>query len=240
MADKQVPFQERFHEEMIDGRKQCTARVRPVGSAGDTFEAFGATFEIRAVVRHSLDDVRNFLWRMEGVESPEEFEAVWEGLHPRAGFRPKQLVYVHFFFMTTAPGGPDIRAVYAAQRINSLMKTNGEVALLYVQAVDEAEALLKQVQDIWDALHWTGDVVLRQVFTKDDGAKYTIKPAFDKLTPILPLREDRPDVQPLLALVKWWRDDKDRVSRPKDAEITWVPVSLLDELQVSIEGERDA
>ena len=94
------------------------------------------------------------------------------------------------------------------ERIHSMLKANGEVAYLYVQAVDEAEALLKQVQDIWDALYWTGDVVLPRVFTDGDGKGYRIKDAYDRLTPILPLHDDRPAVQPLLALVKWWRDEK--------------------------------
>lgn len=243
MPQVTIPFQEHFQEAMLDGRKQCTARTKPAGTAGDTFEAFGATFEIRAVVRHALHDVRSFLWRMEGVESPEAFVEVWEGLHRRAGFRPEQQVYVHFFTMTVAPSGPDARSVYAAPRINSLLKANGEVAYLYVHAVDEAEALLKQIQDIWDALYFA-EVDMRLDRIREDGTMYTIKEAYDKLTPILPLRDDRPNVQPLLALVKWWRDEKETKSFTHEGSnmpptAVGIPTKLLEELQASIEGASE-
>ena len=92
-----LPFKEDFKERMLSGRKTCTSRNKIYGKAGDTFEAFGATFEITDVERHSL---RTVAWRFyydEGFSSPEEFTVCWKKIHPRKGFIASQLVWVHWF-----------------------------------------------------------------------------------------------------------------------------------------------
>jgi len=89
---------------MLSGLKVCTSRSRRFGRPGDTFEAFGADFELRAIGRLSLRHVRDRLYLQEGCESLEEFQRAWSELHPRKGFVPERLVYVHWFVRKTVEG----------------------------------------------------------------------------------------------------------------------------------------
>ena len=92
-----IPFQESWREAVLDGRKVCTSRGKRYGKPGDTFGAFGQEFELLAVARVSLEDVSQHLFRQEGCSSPEELRAIWAELHPRKGFVPEKMVYVHWF-----------------------------------------------------------------------------------------------------------------------------------------------
>lgn len=92
-----IPFQECWREAMLEERKVCTSRGRRYGKQGDIFRAFGIDFELLAVAKMPLKDVSDCLFRQEGCCSPEEFERIWAELHPRAGFVPEKLVYVHWF-----------------------------------------------------------------------------------------------------------------------------------------------
>jgi len=91
-----IPFKPRFKVPMLLGEKTLTSRTRKMGESGDTFEAFGATFEITDVFKADLDTVAYFFDR-EGCSSREDFIEVWEKIHPRKGFIPTQRVYVHVF-----------------------------------------------------------------------------------------------------------------------------------------------
>ena len=82
---------------MLSGEKDCTSRPRRYGVEGDTFEAFGATFVLTAVERHPLDKVAIRFYRREGCDSPEAFQRVWVGLHPRKGWVADQEVWTHFW-----------------------------------------------------------------------------------------------------------------------------------------------
>jgi len=92
-----IPFQERWREAILDGRKVCTSRGKRYGKPGDTFGVFGSEFELLAVAKVSLEDVSNHLFRQEGCRSPEEFQEIWVELHHRKGFAPEKMVYVHWF-----------------------------------------------------------------------------------------------------------------------------------------------
>jgi hypothetical protein len=92
-----LPFQPRWREAMLSGRKVCTSRSRRFGRPGDTFQAFGTGFELRAIERLPLLHVKDHLYLQEGCESPDEFQRAWNELHPRRGFVPEQPVYVHWF-----------------------------------------------------------------------------------------------------------------------------------------------
>jgi hypothetical protein len=54
-------------------------------------------FELLAVAKLPLEEVSKNLFRQEGCSSPEEFREIWAELHPRKGFVPEQMVYVHWF-----------------------------------------------------------------------------------------------------------------------------------------------
>ena len=82
---------------MLANQKVCTSRNKRYGRPGDTFQAFGADFELLAVTRTTLLDVSRHFFQQEGCSSPEEFEEIWTELHPRRGFVPAQAVYLHRF-----------------------------------------------------------------------------------------------------------------------------------------------
>jgi len=97
VTEVQIPFNSIFQLAMTTGRKTCTSRTRQYGRAGDTFRAFGCLFEITKVERRMLKDVALVLHAHEGCQSRREFIEVWGTLHPRKGFVPDQLVWVHWF-----------------------------------------------------------------------------------------------------------------------------------------------
>jgi len=96
MSRVKIPFLYRFKEPMLAGVKTCTSRTVKMGSPGDTFDAWGEEFQINKVWRTSLAVVK-LMWKREGVESPEEFEKVWNQIHPRLGYDPGGIVNVHEF-----------------------------------------------------------------------------------------------------------------------------------------------
>jgi len=97
MVEVKIPFKERFREVLLDGTKTWTSRTRRMGKMGDTFDAFGATFEIERVERRTLGNIRYHHWKEEGCKSSTDFFEVWEQIHPRKGYIPSQLVWVHIF-----------------------------------------------------------------------------------------------------------------------------------------------
>ena len=91
-----IPFKARFEDPLLEGTKTLTSRTKPMGKIGDTFEAFGAEFVITDVFKSALYIVSNF-WDREGCSSKEDFVEVWNQIHPRKGFVPMQVVWVHVF-----------------------------------------------------------------------------------------------------------------------------------------------
>lgn len=94
-----IPFREDFRDVMLaepSPRKTQTARYDKMAEVGDCFEAFGATFTVIGVYRRPL-------WRVavayiaEGFNTQEEFRAVWEEIHPKRGYRPLDMLWVHGF-----------------------------------------------------------------------------------------------------------------------------------------------
>lgn len=91
-----IPFKEQFKDRMLLGTKTFTSRTKRMGKPKDTFEAFGATFKIKDVLRMKLDTVAGF-YEEEGCDSREDFIEIWKLIHPRNGFDPEQWVFVHEF-----------------------------------------------------------------------------------------------------------------------------------------------
>ena len=92
-----IPFQVRWRDRMLSGWKTCTSRTRKYGAPGDTFDAFGVTFEIIDVEQAELIYVAVGLHKKEGCSTPWEFKEVWKELHPRKGWDDSQKVWVHLF-----------------------------------------------------------------------------------------------------------------------------------------------
>lgn len=96
MSDVTISFKTMFKDVLLSGVKVCTARTSRNGQPGDRFEAFGAIFELKSVTEEQLHYVAD-LWYQEGCTSHAHFVEVWTSIHPRAGYRPKQIVYLHRF-----------------------------------------------------------------------------------------------------------------------------------------------
>jgi hypothetical protein len=91
-----IPFRPSFREAMLADIKTCTARSRRMADVGDRFLAFGAWFEIDGVTEESLAYVAD-CWQSEGCTSREHFIEVWNSIHPRRGYDPEEIVYLHRF-----------------------------------------------------------------------------------------------------------------------------------------------
>lgn len=96
MTIVRIPFRPFFRKSLLDGVKTCTARTSRMGAGGDRFQAFGAWFELRSVTEETLHAVSD-LWRQEGCESREHFVSIWNSIHPKVGYIPHQVVYLHRF-----------------------------------------------------------------------------------------------------------------------------------------------
>jgi hypothetical protein len=106
---KTLPFRSFFVYKIIEGKKTCTARTRRYGAVGDVLDTVGGPIQLTEVVRKPLATVRDDYWRQEGLASPEDFERTWAALHPRRGFDPEQLVWLHRF--VRVGDAPDLRSV---------------------------------------------------------------------------------------------------------------------------------
>lgn len=95
MTEIKIPFKYQFKEAILTGVKFRTARNKKYGKPGDTFKIFGKTFELTEVRKESLLNIRNFFWRDEGAISPLNFVNIWRVIHPRKGFVPAQVVWLH-------------------------------------------------------------------------------------------------------------------------------------------------
>ena len=95
-----IPFLGVFEDAMLKGYKIQTARTKRYGRLGDTFTAFGQKFVITRVFQYFLSTVAKYNYRIEGLDSPEQFQEIWKRLHPRKGYRPDDKVWVHVFKRT--------------------------------------------------------------------------------------------------------------------------------------------
>jgi hypothetical protein len=95
MSKISVKFKSYFREPMLSGVKTCTARTKRMGQPGDTFEAFGAQFELLSVEEVRLYEVAS-LWKEEGCSSEEDFKMIWKSIHP-LGYFEYERVKLHRF-----------------------------------------------------------------------------------------------------------------------------------------------
>lgn len=96
MGDVKIPFKPRFKAPLLGGTKVYTSRSKVMGREGDTFEAFGATFEIISVKDVPLFEVAA-LWKEEGCTSREDFINVWNEIHPVRRYQDNDRTYLHHF-----------------------------------------------------------------------------------------------------------------------------------------------
>ena len=92
-----LPFLLQFKDDMLAGRKRATSRTNKYGEVGDEFVAFGARFRFALVQKVELGWVAYHAHNKEGFRLPSEFIAVWEKIHPCAGYIAAQKVWYHEF-----------------------------------------------------------------------------------------------------------------------------------------------
>jgi hypothetical protein len=93
----EVPFLPRFNTPIALGAKRATARNKRYGRVGDVLKLPGGTGVLLYQERVTLGFVRDHMWRIEGVDGPAEFQAIWAELHPRVGWREHQKVWLHIW-----------------------------------------------------------------------------------------------------------------------------------------------
>lgn len=97
MTTIRIPFLVRFEQALANGKKTTTCRTRRYGQVGDQFTSYSMRFELVAVEAMPLYEVRDKWWKHEGVSSPEEFQQIWEWIHPNMGFDANRKVWLHRF-----------------------------------------------------------------------------------------------------------------------------------------------
>jgi hypothetical protein len=97
MAEIDIQFSDEMAEAALNGQKICTTRSERKGEIGDTFQILGAKFILIDIWPATwITYVRDDLYRLEGCESPEEFERIWRALH-RGRFKTNKDYVIHFF-----------------------------------------------------------------------------------------------------------------------------------------------
>jgi len=97
-----IPFLPQFKDAMLSGNKCVTTRSRKYGEGGDTFEIFGQEFMLTSVFQRTIEHVANLLYLQEGFKSEKDFIELWKKLHPRVGYQPERVYWVHVFVKTFA------------------------------------------------------------------------------------------------------------------------------------------
>ena len=103
MTEINIPFNEWSKERLYDERKCATSRNKKYGVVGDWFEVVfkdrneSRKYQLIDVIKTKLISVRDFAWKSEGADNPEDFEQVWNDIHPKKKFQPEQYVWFHRF-----------------------------------------------------------------------------------------------------------------------------------------------
>ena len=76
-----------------------TVRTRRFGRAGDVLSTEVGEVELESVEPVALEIAVEQLYADDGFDSPDDFRRFWKSIHPRAGYRPEQRVYLHRFHL---------------------------------------------------------------------------------------------------------------------------------------------
>jgi len=93
----EIPFT-LWSKAMINkNKKRATTRTKKYGNVGDTFTVDGRKFKILYIHKYPLGFIRDYFWKIEGANNPNEFVDAWEAIHNRKGFVENQIVWFHLF-----------------------------------------------------------------------------------------------------------------------------------------------
>lgn len=94
---KTLPFRDDMAEAIRAGRKKATTRTKKYGSVGDVLDTKAGPVRLTRVIGLQLREVARHFYLEEGFASSADFRVAWAEIHPRAGFRPEERVYLHIF-----------------------------------------------------------------------------------------------------------------------------------------------
>lgn len=97
MAEVKIPFLPEFKDQLLNGEKTATTRTRKYGDSEDVFTIFGAKFRIIKTIKLPLSAIAYAFHKEEGFETKEGFIDIWNRIHPRRGYRPDDVRFIHFF-----------------------------------------------------------------------------------------------------------------------------------------------
>ena len=97
MTEIIMPFRKDMRDKVLAGEKIATTRKTKYGFAGDTFMVGKAMCRLTEVKKIRLYAVAKEWFKEEGFKSPEEFVEVWVDIHPRIGYNPDRVVFLHLF-----------------------------------------------------------------------------------------------------------------------------------------------
>lgn len=90
-----VPFDPACREALVSGQQTVTTRRKMIGLAGSKFLAFGMVFEIVRVEPSLLEMIAANFYAQEGYPTPDAFKIGWAARHPRRGWTPGHIAYMH-------------------------------------------------------------------------------------------------------------------------------------------------
>lgn len=100
-VDRTLPFLAKFEDALRSGVKTMTCRTKRYGHPGDILNTRVGPIRLTMVDQVRLGNIRASFWEEEGCESPEDFQATWEAIHPRKPFDPLLLIWCHEFELVT-------------------------------------------------------------------------------------------------------------------------------------------
>jgi hypothetical protein len=103
MKQIEIPFLERFREDVGTAQKIMTTRTKKYGEVGDFFWVTSGEFRIKyvllSVFTMRLWHVGQQFYQAEGFSSPDEFIKVWNQIHSRKSYEETKQnnFWVHIF-----------------------------------------------------------------------------------------------------------------------------------------------
>ena len=95
---KRIPFKPHFRKLVKEEKKSMTTRTKRYGKEGDLFSVSkDCTIRLLLVTKTCLAIVANTYWREEGCTSPNHFINEWKCIHPKRGYVPTDIVWLHSF-----------------------------------------------------------------------------------------------------------------------------------------------
>lgn len=92
-----IPIDSRFWPRILEGSMMYHAMTRVYAQPRDHFFILGHKIFVVSVTNSTLGDLSNFGYKAQGCDSPYDFIDYWKHYHPRMGYKPEKVIYLHWF-----------------------------------------------------------------------------------------------------------------------------------------------